>query len=342
MSLHELLSIAKNFKASDIHLAANQFPAMRIDGEIYFHKMLNPFDSLKIKNIFYEFMSETQQIQFEKYLEIDFVLSTGMERCRVNLFHQINGLSAALRLIPNTIPKIEDFPEIFKKIALINKGLVLITGPTGSGKSTTLAALMDYINQQQAKHIVTIEDPIEFIHHNKLSLINQREIHQHTRSFSSGLRAALREDPDIILLGEMRDLETIQLALTAAETGHLVIATLHTNSAASTIHRVIDVFPSTDRSYIRNLLAESLQAVISQQLIRRVTGGRTAAFEILLCTHAIRNLIREDKISHIYSALQTNHSLGMRTLDQSLLELVQNNQITCAQAHIIAHNKELF
>jgi twitching motility protein PilT len=256
----------------------------------------------------------------------------------------MHGPAAAFRTIPAKVSSLEELqaPPVFKEIAQNPRGLVLVTGPTGSGKSTTLAALIDYINNTRSDHIITIEDPIEFVHKSNKCLINQREVHQHTKDFSVALRSALREDPDVILVGEMRDLETIRLALTAAETGHLVFGTVHTTSAAKTIDRIIDVFPGDEKDMVRGMLSESLRAVIAQTLLKRIGGSRVAAHEIMICTPAIRNLIREAKIAQMYSVIQTGKTLGMQTLDQSLMELVQKGVIDRKEAKIKAENKDMF
>jgi twitching motility protein PilT len=288
-------------------------------------------------------MNDKQRKDYEEFLEIDFSFEVpNLARFRVNAFNQSRGAAAVFRTIPSDILTLEQLgaPEIFKKIASYPRGLVLVTGPTGSGKSTTLAAMIDYVNENRHDHILTIEDPIEFVHQNKQCLINQREVHRHTHSFNAALRSALREDPDVILVGEMRDLETIRLAMTAAETGHLVFGTLHTTSAAKTIDRVVDVFPAGEKDMVRTMLSESLQAVISQTLIKKVGGGRVAAHEIMMGTPAIRNLIREDKVAQMYSAIQTGMAHGMQTLEQSLQNLVNRGLISREDAMAKSSNKQ--
>lgn len=278
-------------------------------------------------------------------MEVDFSFEIpGLARFRVNVFIQNRGIGAVFRTIPSDILSLEQLkaPPIFKDISSFPHGIVLVTGPTGSGKSTTLAAMIDYVNKNFASHILTIEDPIEFVHKPILSLINQREVHRDTKSFNNSLRSALREDPDVILVGELRDLETMRLALTAAETGHLVFGTLHTSSAAKTIDRIIDVFPAEEKEMIRSMLSESLRAVISQTLIKNTSGGRIAAHEIMLATAAIRNLIREGKIPQMHSVIQTSNQLGMQTLDQNLRQLVDNGVITKESARTKAANKQNF
>jgi twitching motility protein PilT len=330
MNISELLTLAIQRGASDLHLSAGLPPLLRIDGDL---QCLDfpVFDHATVLNLLQEIMTEKQCDEFSKQFEIDFAFHIPeLTRVRVNVFNQQRGVAGVLRVIPNHVPDLEELnlPKTLQEITGLTNGLVLITGPTGSGKSTTLAAMVNAINQQQAKHIITIEDPIEFLHASKKCLINQREVQRDTLNFSAALRAALREDPDIILVGELRDLETIRLALTAAETGHLVFATLHTTSAPKTIHRIIDVFPGEEKLMIRALLAESLQAVVCQTLVKKINGGRVAALEILRATPAIRNLIREDKIAQIYSAMQTGAAQGMQTLDQHRRELHQQNLIT--------------
>jgi twitching motility protein PilT len=276
-------------------------------------------------------MNDKQRKDFEEFLETDFSFEVpGLARFRVNAFNQNRGSGAVFRTVPSKVLTMDalGMGDVFRRIAATPRGICLVTGPTGSGKSTTLAAMIDYINDNRYEHILTIEDPIEFVHESKKCLVNQREVHRDTLGFSEALRSALREDPDIILVGEMRDLETIRLALTAAETGHLVFGTLHTTSAAKTIDRVIDVFPAAEKSMVRSMLSESLQAVISQSLLKRSGGGRVAAHEIMLATPAIRNLVREDKVAQMYSAIQTGGSMGMQTLDQCLQELVKKGIIT--------------
>jgi len=284
-----------------------------------------------VHGLIYEIMNDKQRKDFEEFLETDFSFEVpGVARFRVNAFNQNRGAGAVFRTIPSKVLSMEDLGmgQTFKDISMVPRGLVLVTGPTGSGKSTTLAAMIDYVNDNRYDHILTIEDPIEFVHESKKCLVNQREVHRDTHGFNEALRSALREDPDIILVGELRDLETIRLALTASETGHLVFGTLHTTSAAKTIDRVIDVFPAEEKAMIRSMLSESLQAVIAQTLLKKVNGGRVAAHEIMVGTPAIRNLIREDKVAQMYSAIQTGSALGMQTLDQCLEDLVANRLVT--------------
>ena len=303
---------------------------IRVDGDVR-RINLPPLEHQQEHSLIYEIMNDKQRKDFEEFLETDFSFEVpGVARFRVNAFNQNRGAGAVFRTIPSKVLTMEDLGmgHVFKDVSMMARGLILVTGPTGSGKSTTLAAMIDYINDNRYDHILTIEDPIEFVHQSKKCLINQREVHRDTHGFSEALRSALREDPDIILVGEMRDLETIRLALTAAETGHLVFGTLHTTSAAKTIDRVIDVFPAEEKDMVRSMLSESLQAVISQTLLKRVNGGRIAAHEIMIGTPAIRNLIREDKVAQMYSAIQTGASLGMTTLDQCLKDLVQKRAIS--------------
>ena len=303
---------------------------IRVDGDV---RRINvpAMDHKQVHALIYDIMNDKQRKDFEEFLETDFSFEVpGVARFRVNAFNQNRGAGAVFRTIPSKVLTMEDLGmgQVFKDISSVPRGLVLVTGPTGSGKSTTLAAMMDYINDTRYEHILTIEDPIEFVHESKKCLVNQREVHRDTLGFNEALRSALREDPDIILVGELRDLETIRLALTAAETGHLVFGTLHTTSAAKTIDRVVDVFPAEEKSMVRSMLSESLQAVISQTLMKKMGGGRIAAHEIMIGTAAIRNLIREDKIAQMYSAIQTGGSLGMQTLDQCLERLLQKGLIS--------------
>jgi twitching motility protein PilT len=330
MDISQLLKLAIDRKASDLHLSAGLPPIIRIDGHL--QKLdLAALEQDELCNLLNGIMNEQQQQHYKEQLELDFAFQfDALCRLRVNIFRQARGISAVFRIIPNQIKTLDElqFPAIFKEIASYSKGLVLVTGPTGSGKSTTLAALISYINNNQYKHIVTIEDPIEFIYKSANCLIHQREVHRDTYSFQTALRSVLREDPNIILLGELRCHETIRLALTAAETGHLVFATLHTNSAASSINRIIDAFSGDEKSMIRSMLSESLQAVIAQSLLTKIGGGRVAAFEIMISNPAIKNLIREDKIAQIYSAIQTGQKTGMQTLEQYRLKLIASQLIT--------------
>lgn len=344
MDISDLLAFSVKNNASDLHLSAGLSPMMRVDGDIRRIEMPE-LDHKAVHAMIYEIMNDKQQHEFEEMLEIDFSFELpGIARFRVNAFNQNRGAAAVFRTIPTKILSLDDLgcPASFKDIVNVPRGIVLITGPTGSGKSTTLAALMDYKNNSVHEHILTIEDPIEFIHKSKKCLINQREIYKHTHGFSEALRVALREDPDIILVGELRDLETIRLSLTAAETGHLVFATLHTSSAAKTIDRIIDVFPEGEKSMVRSMLSESLRAVIAQTLMKKIGGGRVVAWEIMTGTAAIRNLIREDKIAQMYSSIQTGRKDGMQTLDQHLLELVQAGLISKQNARMKAADKKNF
>ena len=320
MDITELLAFSAKQGASDLHLSAGLPPMIRVDGDVR-RINLPAMEHKQVHALIYDIMNDKQRKDYEEFLETDFSFEVpGVARFRVNAFNQNRGAAAVFRTIPSKVLTMEDLGlgEVFRNIAEVPRGLVLVTGPTGSGKSTTLAALMDYLNANKYQHILTVEDPIEFVHESKKCLINQREVHRDTHGFNEALRSALREDPDIILVGELRDLETIRLALTAAETGHLVFGTLHTTSAAKTIDRVVDVFPAEEKSMVRSMLSESLQAVNSQTLLKKVGGGRVAAHEIMLGTPAIRNLIREDKVAQMYSAIQTGGSIGMQTLDSCL------------------------
>ncbi|MBH2037528.1 MAG: type IV pilus twitching motility protein PilT [Pseudomonas sp.] len=344
MDITELLAFSAKQGASDLHLSAGLPPMIRVDGDVR-RINLPALDHKQVHALIYDIMNDKQRKDFEEFLETDFSFEVpGVARFRVNAFNQNRGAGAVFRTIPSKVLSMEDLGmgEIFKKISDVPRGLVLVTGPTGSGKSTTLAAMLDYINSNKYHHILTVEDPIEFVHESKKCLINQREVHRDTLGFSEALRSALREDPDIILVGEMRDLETIRLALTAAETGHLVFGTLHTTSAAKTIDRVVDVFPAEEKSMVRSMLSESLQSVISQTLLKKVGGGRVAAHEIMIGTPAIRNLIREDKVAQMYSAIQTGGSLGMQTLDSCLKGLVAKGIVSRDAAREKAKTPENF
>lgn len=344
MNITELLAFSVQHRASDLHLSAGSAPFIRVDGEI---RRLNvPAQSQQeVSTLLQQVMSEQQFSVFQQQAEADLAFDkAGLGRFRVNVFKQQRGIAAVFRLIPAAIPSLEALhaPEILRRVADSPRGLVLVTGPTGSGKSTTLAAMLDYINSQRHKHILTIEDPVEFLHQNKLSLISQRQLHTDTHSFSQALRAALREDPDVIMVGELRDAETIRLALTAAETGHLVLASLHTASAARTVDRITDIFAPEEKLLVRTMLAESLYAVVSQALLQRIGGGRIAAYEVMLATPAVRNLIREDKTAQLVSVMQTGMTQGMQTLDQALQQLVKTGQITQQQAAEQAQDRRLF
>jgi twitching motility protein PilT len=344
MDIAELLAFSNKSKASDLHLSAGLPPMIRVDGDI---RRINipPLDHKEVHALIYDIMNDKQRKDYEEFLETDFSFELpGVARFRVNAFNQNRGAAAVFRTIPSTILSLEDLkaPRFFEELCQKPRGLILVTGPTGSGKSTTLAAMINHINTNDYAHILTVEDPIEFVHESQKSLINQREIKRDTHGFNEALRSALREDPDIILVGEMRDLETIRLAMSAAETGHLVFGTLHTTSAAKTIDRIIDVFPAAEKEMIRAMLSESLQAVISQTLLKKVGGGRVAAHEIMVGTAAIRNLIREAKVAQMYSAIQTGRKDGMQTLDQNMKELVDKGLITAKSAMEKAVNKDMF
>ncbi len=345
MEISELLAFSVKNKASDLHLSAGLPPMIRVHGDI---RRINvpALNNQEVRAMVYDIMSDAQRKAYEANLEVDFSFELrDVARFRVNAFNQERGAGAVFRTIPSVVLTLEQLeaPKIFKDIADTPRGIVVVTGPTGSGKSTTLAAMVDYVNEKEYGHILTIEDPIEFVHKSKKCLVNQREVGPHTHGFSEALRSALREDPDVILVGEMRDLETIRLALTAAETGHLVFGTLHTSSAAKTVDRIVDVFPAAEKEMVRSMLSESLRSVISQTLLKRKDGtGRVAVHEIMLGTPAIRNLIRENKVAQMYSSIQTGQSLGMQTLDQGLIELVRRNVIESKDARAIAVNKDMF
>ncbi len=344
MDIGELLAFGVKNGCSDLHLSSGLPPMIRVDGDV---RRVNvpPLDHKEVHDMVYDIMNDKQRKDYEEFLECDFSFEVpGLARFRVNAFNQNRGSAAVFRTIPSDILSLEQLgaPSIFKDISDYPRGVVLVTGPTGSGKSTTLAAMVNHKNETEYGHILTLEDPIEFVHESKKCLMNQREIHRDTLGFQEALRSALREDPDVILVGEMRDLETIRLALGAAETGHLVFGTLHTSSAAKTIDRVVDVFPAEEKDMVRAMMSESLRAVISQALLKKKGGGRVAAHEIMIGTPAIRNLIRENKIAQMYSAIQTGQTFGMKTLDQDLARLLKEGVIDRNEARNKAANKDNF
>ena len=344
MDIAELLAFSVKNGASDLHLSAGLPPMIRVDGDM---RRINipELDHKAVHALIYDIMNDKQRRDYEELLETDFSFELqGVARFRVNVFNQERGAAGVFRTIPSKVLSLEELgaPLFFEEVTRKPRGLVLVTGPTGSGKSTTLAAMINHINCNDYAHVITVEDPIEFVHVSQKCLVNQREVHRDTLGFNEALRSALREDPDVIMVGEMRDLETIRLALTAAETGHLVFGTLHTSSAAKTIDRIIDVFPAAEKDMIRSMLSESLQAVISQTLMKKQGGGRVAADEIMVGTSAIRNLIREAKVAQMYSSIQTGRKDGMQTLDQNLRDLVDRGLISSAIAATKAVDKSSF
>lgn len=339
-----LMALALREGASDLHLAAGSAPMLRCEGALR-PTGLSTLDAGAMYALLGQIMTPQQSKDFEMLQDLDFAVALpGQGRVRVNAFAQVHGPAAVLRLIPQGVPSLAalGLPEVLRQVAEQPAGLVLVTGPTGSGKSTTLAALVDHLNAQRGLHILTLEDPIEFIHSPLRSRLSQREIGRHSQGFAQALRAALRQDPDVIMLGELRDLDSIRLALTAAETGHLVLATLHTRTAASSIDRLVDVFAAEEKAQVRTLLAESLQAVVAQVLVRQVNGGRVAAHEVLVATPAVRNLIREGKVAQLYSAMQTGAAAGMQTLDSCLQGLVRRGVISVQEARANARSPEAF
>lgn len=344
MDIAELLAFTVRHKASDLHLSSGLPPMIRVHGDIR-RLDVDALDRKDTAELIYSTMTDHLRRDFEADLNVDYSYNiSGLARFRVNAFHHDRGTGCVFRVIPEEILSLDDLeaPAIFREMIMVPRGLFLVTGPTGSGKSTTLAAMVDHLNKTIAGHILTIEDPIEFVHTSQKCLINQREVGRDASSFNSALRAALREDPDIILVGELRDKETIQLALTAAETGHIVFATVHTSSAPKTIDRIIDVFPAGEKPMVRSMLSESLRAVVTQTLMKRQSGGRVAAHEIMIASPAIRNLIREDKVAQMYSAIQTGQNIGMQTMDSALESLVNRGVITKNEAKHKAQNKKTF
>ena len=345
MDISELLAFSVKNKASDLHLSAGLPPMIRVHGDVR-RINLPPLEHKDVHGMIYDIMNDSQRKHYDETLEVDFSFDLpGLARFRVNAFNQDRGAAAVLRTIPSRVLSLEELhcPRQFADFSSKPRGLVLVTGPTGSGKSTTLAAMVDHVNNNLYGHVLTIEDPIEFVHESRKCVINQREVGPHTLSFANALRSALREDPDVILVGELRDLETIRLAMTAAETGHLVFGTLHTSSAAKTIDRIVDVFPAAEKEMVRAMLSESVVAVISQTLMKLKDGsGRVAAHEILVGTPAIRNLIRENKVAQMYSMIQTGSQFGMQTLDQNLLDLVRRNVVSLGEARQYAKSPDAF
>ncbi len=343
MSLRELLEQMVKLGASDLHLTVGSPPVVRVDGKLQRMAGIDFLTSEQIKKLAYSMLNEKQKLKFEQNSELDFSFGIEqMSRFRCNMFMQRGNVAVAIRQIPYTIRTFEELqlPKVIAEFSKLPRGLVLVTGPTGSGKSTTLAAIIDKINKERPVHIITVEDPIEYLHRHQMALVNQREVYSDTNSFSSALKYALREDPDVVLVGEMRDLETIESALTISETGHLAFATLHTNSCAETINRIVDVFPTNQQEQVRVALSFCLQAVVSQALIPKVGGGRVMAMEIMIATPAIRAIIRDDKIHQIYSMIQSGQKYGMKTMNQSLAELYSSGKITINDAMSFSHNTQ--
>ena len=341
MKIEELLKISVEKHASDLHILPHLPPLLRIDGELVVIPNIDPLTAALSKQLIYTAMTIDQQEVFESKLVLDIAVSySGIGNFRVSILHQMHGISAVFRVIPENVPSFEslDLPAVFKRLLVLSSGLILITGPTGSGKSTTLAAMVEHINTTRASHIITIEDPIEFILKSNKSAINQLQVGRDTPDIATALRASLRHDPDVILLGELRDLETIRLALIAAETGHLVLTTLHASSAPLAISRIVDMFPSSEKIRVRNVLAETVQGVICQTLVKRITEGRVAAFEIMLANPAIRHLIRQDMVTHMESTMQTSGDIGMCTMEQYLQKLAAKRMITTVEARNVTVN----
>ncbi|MFA5592354.1 MAG: type IV pilus twitching motility protein PilT [Micavibrio sp.] len=337
MDLTQLLAFTMQNKASDLHLSSGSYPIIRVHGDLRRIKAEAPLTNDDIRSMLYSVMTEQQRAEYENELEIDFAIAFGEKaRFRVNAFVSRNGASAVFRAIPSDVPTLEelDLPPVVQRFSELEKGIILVTGATGSGKSTTLASIIHHINTTMDKHILTIEDPVEFFHHSKRSLITHREVGRDTKSFARALKSALREDPDVILVGELRDYETISLALTAAETGHLVLATLHASTAAKAVDRILDVFPTGDKPMARTMLAGSIQGVIAQTLLPKIGGGRVAAFEIMVGTNAVRNLIREGQITQLYSMIQTGSRYGMVTMEDYIGALVEQKMIAPEDARL--------
>lgn len=345
MEIQELLKIAVEKQASDLHILPELPPLIRVNGDLMPISGISALPPAETKRLVYSLMSEDQKYRFERHLVMDLAVSyPDIGNFRVSVLHQLRGVGGVFRVIPERVPTFEELylPQVLKRLLALPNGLILVTGPTGSGKSTTLATMVDYINATRACHIITIEDPIEFIYETKKSAINQLQVGRDTPDVDTALRASLRQDPDVILLGELRDLETIRLALTAAETGHLVLATLHASSAPLAVSRMVDIFPPAEKPRMRNLLSETLQAVLCQTLVKKISGGRIAAFEIMLATPAIRHLVRQDMISHMESTIQTSGDIGMCTMDQYLQELVAKRLVTTAVARAIGVDRSSF
>lgn len=343
MEIEPLLKLSLDMKASDLHVVAGLKPIMRVDGDLTPVTNYAVITPEKAKQMFYEFMSPAQTEHFEKHLSVDMAVHfPQLGNFRVNVFHQKNGLAAVFRIVPEKVPTLEDTnaPPILKRLLTMPHGIILVTGATGSGKSTTLASMVNFINANRSCHIITIEDPIEFVHNSSRSTVNQLQLGRDTESFATALRASLRQDPDVIMLGEMRDLESIRLALMAAETGHLVLSTLHASSASITISRIVDIFPTEERNRVRNILSETIQGVVCQSLVKRVSGGRVAAYEVLLATPAVRHLIGQGMTSHLESTMQTSGDSGMFTMELYLKELLAKGFITKATCNLVTAERD--
>jgi len=345
MDIKQLLAEAVKQQASDLHILPGKPPLLRIHGDLVSMENTQPLTSEETEELIFSAISEEENKRFQDERVLDLAVSyPNLGHFRVSILHQMNGVSGVFRVVPLWVPSFDNLglPQVVKRLLVLTQGIIVVAGPTGSGKSTTLAAMVDYINTNRSSHIITLEEPIEYIHQSKKSAINQIQVGRDTPDIATALRASLRQDPDVVMLGEMRDLETIRLALTAAETGHLVLATLHSSSSPMAISRMVDMFPAPEKPRVRMMLSETIQAVLCQTLVKRKNGGRIAAFEIMLANPAIRHLIREDMIAHMETTIQTSGDIGMCTMNQYLRELVSKNEITVAAARGASYNRELF